>query len=94
MEGCSKIAIIADADTMVGFEIAGVANDPNFPTLIRVAKTDPREKIAGIYEEQMRRKDIAIIFICDFASSKIKREIVKNKTALPSVLIIPSKSKF
>ena len=93
MKDYSHIAIIGDADTIEGFEIAGMANRAGLPTVLEVTRTDTAESIAAIFQEQIKRKDIAIIFICDFASQKIQQQISKHRLTLPSVLVIPSKNK-
>lgn len=89
----SRISIIGDEDTIIGFEIAGLASSEDYPTISKIDRNDSSEKIEKIFKSHLVRKDIAIILICDFASKKIKHEILKNKGCLPSVLIIPSKNK-
>lgn len=94
MKDYSKIAIIGDADTIRGFEIAGVANRPGPPTIVEVTREDSEDAIAEIFAEQINRKDIAIVFICDFASRMIAPHIKRYKGTLPSVMIIPSKNRY
>ncbi|KAI5169515.1 V-type H+-transporting ATPase subunit F [Pancytospora epiphaga] len=91
MSDYSKILVIADKETIMGFEIAGLVNDPAMPTLIEIQRNSTEIELSDLLEKQVRRKDLAIIFICDFASTKIKKQLEKYNTSLPSIMIIPSK---
>lgn len=93
MSDYSNIAVIADTETIRGFMIAGVVNDPEMPTILEVKRNTPAEELSRLFLQQTQRRDIAILMICDFASQKISSEIAKYNGFVPSVLIIPSKNK-
>lgn len=90
----SQISVIGDAETIEGFEIAGIVSDENTPTLITVRRDDPAPLLAGAFRRQVLREDIGIVFVCDFVSQKISDEISRYRGTLPSVMIIPSKGRL
>ncbi|KAI5150707.1 V-type H+-transporting ATPase subunit F [Enteropsectra breve] len=89
----SKIAVIGDEETVVGYELAGVVRSGEGTNIHIVKRNESSERLAEIFDSLVERKDIAIIFICEFASQIIEKKVQGYKKILPSLLVVPSKYK-
>jgi V-type H+-transporting ATPase subunit F len=91
-----KIAVLGDSETIQGFQIAGIQNDPENRTLWEISPGDLPQTVFNIYTGLLSRKDIAIILVCDFIQTILADfRCFKNKqNVTPSILIIPSKNKY
>lgn len=89
----TNIGIIGDEDTINGFMISGIEYNTKNPNLLQASYNTPEEDLKKMFNTLVMRKDLALIFICDFVYEKIREDIDQFDKNLPSILEIPSKIK-
>jgi V-type H+-transporting ATPase subunit F len=93
MESRTRIGVMGDEETLIGFLIAGVESLYGDPNLVQVTEETPEEDLRRLFHALVKRRDIAIVLICDFVAEKLKEEIQEYKDPIPSLLEIPSKAR-
>jgi V-type H+-transporting ATPase subunit F len=93
MENRRRLAVMGDEETLIGFLIAGVENLHSDPNLVQVTEETSEEDLRRMFHVLTKRRDIAIVLICDFVAEKIRAEIQEYKDPVPSILEIPSKTR-
>lgn len=85
------IAIIADDDTLNGFALTGIQLVKDVPSFVSINNDTTKEELERHINVLASRKDIAIVFIADFAYPKIREWIKSYKNVMPCFLEIPSR---
>lgn len=89
VEDYSTIGIIGDEDTLNGFMISGIQSE----SLVQVTNKTSEEELKKIFKSMIKRKDLALLLICDFVYDKLKYDIDNYDQYLPSIIEIPSRIK-
>ncbi|KAJ3659298.1 hypothetical protein Zmor_010994 [Zophobas morio] len=87
------MAVIGDEDTCVGFLMVGVGDydKQNRPNFLVVKKDTDIQVIKACFMNFIKRKDIAIILICQYIADMIRSVVDAHEEAVPAVLEIPSR---
>lgn len=85
----AKLALISNEKTIVGFEIAGIADSPEDRTVFCLDQGAKKEEVLSIFLSLNAREDIGIILISENFAELIPDEIHEYQRAMPSVLTIP-----
>lgn len=87
-----KIGILADEDTILGFQLCGLEESKDQPNLISVTPETVEEDLERYYASLVANKDICILFVSDFVVAKIEKLFQqKVENQMPYVMEIPSK---
>lgn len=85
----SKIALISNEKTILGFEVAGVVSCPEATTVFCFDQDAKKEEVLDAFLSLTGREDVGIVLISENYAELIHDEISKHKRAIPSVLTIP-----
>lgn len=89
----SHIAIIGDEPTITGILLAGagIVEQNGEKNFFLASQATERAEIERMFQEFLKRKDISILMICQFAANKIRDIITDYKDTNIIVLEVPSK---
>lgn len=87
----SKVALITNHQTALGFEMAGLVDHPESKTIFKFEENISKDVILETFFSLVKREDVGIIFISSFFASMIDKEIQGFNELLPSVFIIPTR---
>ncbi|KAM0672561.1 subunit F of V-type ATPase [Ordospora colligata] len=93
MDRRTRIGMIGDEETLLGFLIAGIESTNETPNLVYVTHDTSEDDLRKNFRALTSREDLAMILICDFVAEKIEDDISRYKETIPAILIIPSKCK-
>lgn len=86
-----KIGILADEDTILGFQLCGIEESKNIPNIIAVTTETSEDDLEDHFRTLIQNKEICILLVSDFVAIKIEKILQTKVDNMPYVMEIPSK---
>lgn len=92
MKERNKVGLIADEGFVTGFIMTGLISDPKDKNFHTVSTSTSEEELEKLFDDLIKRNDIAIVFVADFVAEKIQNAMKRFKEVVPTVMTIPTKT--